>query len=116
MDQFLNKLMQNAKQAGIEACEAYIVMRDSFRATATEGEITEYKSNLTRGLGFRGLKNGRMGYAGTEAFDDEAIDQLVKGVLESAELSEDDDPVFLYDGKGEPIYVKKPKGTAEQTA
>ena len=106
MDQFLNKLMQNAKQAGIEACEAYIVMRDSFRATATEGEITEYKSNLTRGLGFRGLKNGRMGYAGTEAFDDEAIEQLVKGVLESAELCEDDDPVFLYEGSDEMPHLE----------
>jgi len=101
MDAFLKKLMQKATDAGITACEAYIVMRDSFRATAAQGEITEYKSNATRGLGFRGLKNGRMGYAGTEAFDDEAIDQLVKGVAEGAELCEDDDPVFLHEGGDE---------------
>lgn len=98
MDRFINQLMKSALDAGIEACEAYVVMRDSFRATASQGEITEYKSNATRGLGFRGLKNGRMGYASTEAFDDEAITQLVKGVLESAELCEDEDPVFLYEG------------------
>ena len=98
MQNFLKKLMKAAVDAGLEACEAYVVERDSFRAMTSQGEITEYKSNLTRGLGFRGMKNGRMGYASTEAFDDEAIDQLVRGVLESAELCEDTDQEFLYQG------------------
>lgn len=101
MQAFLNKLMQAAKAAGIEACEAYVVERDSFGASAVDGEVTEHKSNMTRGLGFRGLYKGRMGYASTEAFDDEAIEQLVKGVLESAELCEDIDKEFLYEGKDE---------------
>ena len=101
MEKFLNQLMEKAKAAGIEACEAYIVERDSFSAMVAEGEVTEYKSNATRGLGFRGLKNGRMGYASTEAFDDDAVDQLVKGVSESAELCEDTDPEFLYRGGDE---------------
>lgn len=101
MNEFLKKLMAAAKEAGIEACEAYIVERDSFRAMVTKGEVTEFNTNATHGLGFRGLKDGRMGYASTEAFDDEAVAQLVRGVVESAELSEDTDPVFLYDGKEE---------------
>lgn len=62
----------------------------------------EYESNLTRGLGFRGLYRGRMGYASTEAFDEEAVGQLVRGVMESAELCEDEDEAPLYDG-GEPV-------------
>lgn len=99
MQEFLNRLMDAAKAAGIEAAEAYVVERESFSAMSNECEITEYKSNLTRGLGFRGLKNGRMGYASTEAFDDKAVGQLVKGVVESAELCEDTDTEFLYDGK-----------------
>lgn len=98
MNEFLKKLMDAAKEAGIEACEAYIVERDSFRATVTDGEVTEYNTNATKGLGFRGVKDGKMGYSSTEAFDDEAVIQLVRGVVESAELSEDNDPVFLYNG------------------
>ena len=95
---FLQKLMARAKEAGIEACEAYLAEEESFSAMTTEGEVVEYKSNMTRGLGFRGLKGGRMGYASTEAFDEDAIEQLVKGVVESAELCEDADAEFLYDG------------------
>ncbi|MEG2949648.1 MAG: TldD/PmbA family protein [Clostridia bacterium] len=98
MQAFLNRLMEAAKSAGIEAAEAYVVEQDSFSAMTNDGEITEYKSNTTRGMGFRGMKNGRMGYSSTEAFDDEAIGQLIKGVLESAELCEDTDVEFLYNG------------------
>ncbi|MEG0997070.1 MAG: DNA gyrase modulator, partial [Clostridia bacterium] len=98
MQAFIDHLMRAAKSAGIEAAEAYLVERESFSAMTNEGEITEYKSNITRGLGFRGMKSGRMGYASSEAFDDEAIGQLVKGVLESALLCEDTDEEFLYDG------------------
>lgn len=101
MQAFLDQLMEAAKTAGIEAAEAYIVERDSFSARSNDCEVTEYKSNTRRGLGFRGIKNGRMGYASTEAFDGEAISQLVKGVVESAELCEDTDVEFLYDGKAE---------------
>ena len=106
MNSFVNKLMTAAKEAGIEACEAYIVERDSFKAMVNNGEVVEYNTNATRGLGFRGLKNGRMGYAGTEAFDDDAVYQLIKGVLESAELTEDDDPVFIYNGTEDAPVLK----------
>ena len=102
MQDFVKQLMEAAKAAGIEACEAYVSSRDSFRAMTTEGEVVEYESNLTRGLGFRGLYRGRMGYASTEAFDEEAVGQLVRGVMESAELCEDEDEAPLYDG-GDPV-------------
>lgn len=100
MQDFVKQLMEAAKAAGIEECEAYVSSRDSFRAMTTEGEVVEYESNLTRGLGFRGLYRGRMGYASTEAFDEEAVGQLVRGVMESAELCEDEDEAPLYDGGG----------------
>ena len=102
MQDFVKQLMEAARAAGIEACEAYLSSRDSFRVMTTEGEVVEYESNCTRGLGFRGLYRGRMGYASTEAFDGEAVGQLVRGVQESAELSEDDDETPLYEG-GRPV-------------
>ena len=106
MEHFLDQLFQAAKAAGIKACEAYIVERDSFSAMIADGEVTEYKSNQTHGLGFRGIKNGRMGYSATEAFDEASVMQLVNGVCESAELCEDEDMEFLYDGTGEVPQLK----------
>lgn len=99
MQAFLNQLMKAAKEAGIEAAEAYVVEKDSFSVITNCGELIDYQSNMTRGLGFRGLVKGRMGYASTEAFDDDSVAQLIKGVLESAELCEDTDTEFLHKGE-----------------
>lgn len=101
MKAFFDKLIGSAKEAGIEASEAYYVEKESFSLMQANGELVEYSSNQTRGLGFRGLVNGRMGYASTEAFDEEAVQQLVKGVKESAELCENDDVQMLYQGGDE---------------
>lgn len=99
MQAFLDQLMKAAKEAGIEAAEAYVVERDSFHVITNCGELIDYQSNATRGLGFRGLFGGRMGYASTEAFDEQAVQQLIKGVLESAQLCEDTDTEFLHKGE-----------------
>ncbi len=99
MDAFVQKLFAAAKEAGIDAAEAYVVEEESFQAVATQQEITQYSANATRGLGFRAMVEGRMGYAATEAFDDAAVTQLVQGVLDSARYTEDKDEQFLYEGR-----------------
>lgn len=98
MDQFIQKLLTAAKESGIEAAEIYLSQTGSFRAMAQKGEIANYTVNSSSGLSLRGIVNGRMGYASTQAFDDEAIDMLVSGVKESASLIEDDSAEEIYKG------------------
>lgn len=99
MNQFLEKLFAAAKEANLSAAEAYVAEKESFEAVSMNQEITQYSANSTRGLCFRAMVDGRMGYASTEAFDDLAIAQLVQGVLDSARLCEDTDEQFLHEGK-----------------
>ena len=98
MKEFMDKLFSAAKEAGFTAAEAYVLEDESFKAVSTHQEINQYSSSKTRGLGFRAMLNGRMGYAATEAFDDAAIEQLVRGAKDSALLCEDPSEQFLYDG------------------
>jgi len=98
IDQFIQALLNEAKAAGIEAAEIYLSSGDSFRAMCQLGEINNYTVNSTRGLSLRGLYQGKMGYAATEAFDEEAVAQLVAAVKESAELTEDTDVQEIYQG------------------
>ena len=102
IDQFIQALLSEAKQAGIEAAEIYLASGDNFRAMCVQGQIANYTVNATRGLSMRGLYQGKMGYAATEAFDEEAVTQLVQAVKESAELTEDDDVQEIY--KGDDAY------------
>lgn len=96
--QFIDALFARAKEAGFEACEVYFVTADSFDADVFKGEIVKYSDAGTLGLGFRGLIDGRMGYASTQILDADAIDLLVDGALTNARLIESDDPEFLHPG------------------
>ena len=96
---FLNKLFAAVKREGLEAAEAFVLENDSFKAVATNQEITQYSSNITKGLSFRVKVDGKIGYASTEAFDEDAVDWLVKSATDSAVLCEDTSEQFIYDGK-----------------
>lgn len=98
IDQFIQALLDEAKNAGIEAAEIYLASGDNFRAMCQQGEINNYTVNSSRGLSLRGLYNGKMGYAATEAIDESAIRQLVEAVIESASLIEDTDVQEIYHG------------------
>jgi len=98
VEQFIQALLDEAKKQGIEAAEIYLSSGDSFRAMCVQGEIANYTVHATRGLSLRGLYQGKMGYAATEAFDEEAVGQLVRAVKESAELTEDEDIQEIYRG------------------
>ena len=97
-EQFITRLLDAAKLRGILEAEVFLSGGDSFRAMSQQGALSNYTVNSTRGLSLRGIYNGKMGYAATEAFDEAAIDMLVSGVMESALLSEDDSFQQIYQG------------------
>ena len=101
MTDFIHALLDAAKKAGIEAAEIYLASGDSFRAMCQQGQINNYTVNTTKGLSLRGLYQGKMGYASTQAFDEEAIKQLIEGVKEGALLREDEGAEEIYEGDAE---------------
>ena len=101
MNLFMDKLLAAAKAAGIETAEVYYQSSESFRTRARDGEIDDYEVSATEGLSLRGTVNGRMGYASTEAFDEEAVAQLIEGVKEAAALVETDEQDEIFAGEQE---------------
>lgn len=98
MQQFIEKLLAAAKEQGIDPAEAYVSAGSSFSANVMQGTIDAYNVSTRQGLGLRGVYQGKMGYASTQAFDDEAIQQLIEGVKEGASLREDEDAEEIYPG------------------
>ena len=99
MKEFMDTLLEEAKNSGIRTAEIYYSDEDSFSAKAQGGAIDSYEVSATCSLSLRGSVNGRMGYASTEAFDAEAIAYLVEAVKESAALNEaeEQDEIFAGD-------------------
>ena len=99
MNVFVDQLLAAAKAGGIETAEAYAREEESFSAKAMDQQIEQYEVSATRSLSLRGTVGGKMGYASTEAFDDEAIRQLVEGVIEGAALNEEEEQDEIFPGE-----------------
>lgn len=99
--QFMDRLLAEAKAQGIDPAEVYFSAGSSFSAGAMNGNIDSYKVSTRQGLGLRGMYQGKMGYASTQAFDEEAIRQLIEGVKEGALLREDEGAEEIYEGDTE---------------
>lgn len=107
MNLFIDRVLEAAKNAGIDTAEVYYESGESFRAGAMDGEINQYQVSASQNLSLRGTVNGKMGTSSTQAFDDAAIQQLVEGVKESAALIESDVQDEIY--AGDPEYPEIPK-------
>ncbi len=101
MDEFISALLKAAGEAGIAPAEVYCAESSAFSAEAMEGSIDSYEVSETCALSLRGMVNGRTGYASTEAFDDEAIRLLIRGVQESAALVDSDEQDEIFEGDPE---------------
>lgn len=99
--EFLNKLFAAAAAAGIAESEAYIAGGENTSVEILDGQIKEYSAAKSEGLCFRGVYEGRMGYASTEEMDEDAIEMLVNGVRENAALLETDDDETIFEGAKE---------------
>ena len=97
---FIDKLFDKAKNADFEDFEIFYAGGRSFRVRIFEGNVDEYSVNKTYGISFRGLSGGKMGYSYTEAFDDEAIDMLIRHAQKNAEIIENEDKQFIFAGSG----------------
>jgi PmbA protein len=95
---FIDKLMEKAKTSGLDECEAFYTDGDSFQVMVNDGQVREYKVNTSSGLSFRAKIEGQIGYSYTQAFDDEAIEMLIKQVKENAEILETTDEQFIFAG------------------
>ena len=109
--EFSDRVLAAAKAAGIAPAEISYSSSASFSARARLGELENYQVSDRIGLALRGMVNGRIGTASTQAIDEDSIDLLVRGVVESAELIETDeqDEILPPDDHYETVVNMKPE-------
>ncbi|OOO00387.1 MAG: hypothetical protein ATN35_07555 [Epulopiscium sp. Nele67-Bin004] len=98
-------LFDKAKEAGFSASEVYRVTVDSIEVGVTDATVKKHQISSSDAICFRGLMNGKMGYASTEKISDESIEQLIINAKDSALLIEKDDQEFIYSGDGQYVDV-----------
>lgn len=104
--EFKDVLFEKAIEAGFKECEVYYSDGESISISVYEGEVEKYNLSKSFGLSFRGKMNDKMGYSYTEILDSPAIDMLINNAKSSANLIENDDVQFIYEGDKEYSDVK----------
>ena len=96
LDEFKEAVFKKAELNGFSEYEIYYSRENSFGVQVFEGEIDKYTVSGNQGLSFRGLFNGKMGYAYTEILDEGAADFVVKSAKENALVIEKEDKEIIY--------------------
>lgn len=88
-----------AQRAGISEFEIFHQISDVFRTGVYEGKVDFCDVSTTEGVGFRGLSEGRMGYAYTERLDRVSADMLVEISKENSSVIDSIDREVIYKQK-----------------
>ena len=94
----LKLLFEAGRKAGLSEMEVYLVEDESFSCKVFKQMVDSYSVSVTRGLSFRGLYQGKMGYTYTEKCDNSSIEFLIVSVIANATMIEKDDREELYAG------------------
>ena len=81
---FADRVLTAARAAGIDPAEVSISVAEAFSTRVRKGAMEDYQVSDRANLVLRGRVNGRIGMASTRAFDEESVDLLIRGVIESA--------------------------------
>jgi PmbA protein len=98
LNEFKEKLFKKAKEVSFSDYEIYYEESENLEIQAFKKEIDKYNFNKTLGISFRGLYNGKMGYAFTEIMDEETIEMLIDKVMDNAKTIENDETQTIFSG------------------
>ena len=104
--EFKEMVFEQAKAEGFIDYEIYYSKSDDISINVYQAEVDKYSVSTSIGLSFRGIYNGKMGYAYTENFDQEAVDTIVMGAKDNALSIESEDKEFIYGQQDEYTSVK----------
>ncbi|OON96271.1 MAG: hypothetical protein ATN31_09875 [Candidatus Epulonipiscioides saccharophilum] len=97
-------IFKKAAESGFSASEVYILEKTNNSVSTCDGSIDSHKISTSKAISFRGLVDGKMGYAYSEKFDDCVVDQLIQTAKDAALLIEKEEQEFIYSGSSD--YTK----------
>ena len=96
--EFKKLVIAQCEQAGITEYELYYQAGSSISVDTFRHAINEFTSSTSGGVCFRCIVGGKMGYASTEALNEEQAKAIVAKAADSAGILEAEEQVFLGEG------------------
>ena len=99
---FKNAVIAHCQALGIADYELYYQVGGATQVEFFRHEINEFTSSLDGGVCFRCIVDGKMGYASTQALNEQEAKAVVERAVDNAKTLEAEDEVFL--GEGGQVY------------
>lgn len=96
--EFQKTVIEKAKNNGFDDCEIYYRGGESFQIFVNNSEVEQYETSKCSGAAFRGVINGKTGFAYSERFDEAAADFIVKSAIQNAIIDENTEAEIFYSG------------------
>ena len=109
-----NDIIKRGLELGLEEIELYVKTKEGSVIKLFRGNLEESTSTNLTSMSIRGLHDGKMGYALTESFDEEAIEFALNKVLENAKMLTATEKEFIYDGSGDYKEIAPQLSNAEE--
>lgn len=97
----IDSLFEMGMAKGLTSQEIYYQENKKLAISVFEGQVDKFTLSEDGGMSYRVIYGGKMGYAYSERFDDDAIEMLLKEALGNAEVIESEDEVYFHDGSGD---------------
>lgn len=115
-NEFKDLVVKAATEQGLSEYEIYYTESESVSTETLMHEISAFQTAGDAGACFRCIYKGKMGYASTELFTEEEAARIVTAAMESAEVIEIEDEVFIHEAGDnyvelEPQQTKVPSTT-----
>ncbi|OIK15737.1 peptidase U62 [Bacillus sp. MUM 116] len=101
IQEFQAKLFSQAVVSGFTDVEIYLEMKEVFGCQVFKGEIDQYEIAEDVGVSFRGVIDGKMGYAYSEKLDEASIPYLIANAKENSIWFQDDEVEEIYAGSSQ---------------
>ncbi len=95
---FKKAVFAKAEALGLKEYELYYQAEESTSVSIFQKEINQFSASTEGGVCFRCIASGKMGYASTQALNEEEAAAIVVRAKENAEVLEGEEPVFLCEG------------------
>ena len=92
---FKEAVIAAANEYGVTDYELYYSSSDGTSVSAFKDEIDDFRADVSGGVCFRCINEGKMGYASTEKLSEDEAKSLVRRAADNALALESDEAVFL---------------------
>ena len=108
-NEFKQLVIAECEKSGIAEYELYYQAGSSVSVETFQHSVNEFSSSTSGGVCFRCIVGGKMGYASTEALNEEQAKAIVAKAADSASVLEAEEQVFLGEGgqEYEPLEIQE---------